>query len=504
VAGIGFELKRLFSKSGLAAAIRAYGYAGIVCTGPMLLGIILLAGAMIVARMGGASVHEQELLMAMLTYTLLFSLALTSIFSMSTTRCVADMLYVKRAEKIMPTFYGSITLLLAIGVIGYGIFLWFAGISLVYRCLCLILFALLIVVWTEINYLTAIKDYRSILLAFLVSLIGALISGTGLMILFSVSPVAAMLTGICCGYGIMSVWYFILLYQYFPEGKGSMFYFLRYLEKYPQLAFIGIFLTLGLFGHLVLMWFGPSGVQIQGLFYGAPSYDIPALIAFFSILITTINFTMSVEVRFYPHYRRYFGLFNEKGSISDIMEAEGQMLTTLQQELSYLAQKQVFTTLVFVVVGTILLPYLPLGFDSTMLGTYRVLCVGYGFYAIANSLMLIQLYFADNSGAMAGTAAFALLGNLATGLLLKAPAEYSGFGFVVGGAIFLLIAWIRLERYLNKLKYHVLSRQPVFARMENGWITRFCNKLDERAARREREQGRSTGAVKAAERQEEK
>ena len=213
---------------------------------------------------------------------------------------------------------------------------------------------------------------------------------------------------------------------------------------------------------------------------------------------------MSVEVRFYPHYRRYFGLFNEKGSISDIMEAEGQMLTTLQQELSYLAQKQVFTTLVFVVVGTILLPYLPLGFDSTMLGTYRVLCVGYGFYAIANSLMLIQLYFADNSGAMAGTAAFALLGNLATGLLLKAPAEYSGFGFVVGGAIFLLIAWIRLERYLNKLKYHVLSRQPVFARMENGWITRFCNKLDERAARREREQGRSTGAVKAAERQEEK
>lgn len=74
MAGIGFELKRLFSKSGLAAAIRAYGYAGIVCTGPMLLlGIILLAGAMIVARMGGASVHEQELLMAMLTYTLLFS-----------------------------------------------------------------------------------------------------------------------------------------------------------------------------------------------------------------------------------------------------------------------------------------------------------------------------------------------------------------------------------------------------------------------------------------------
>ena len=44
MAGIGFELKKLFSKKGLFALIRAYGYAGIVCTGPMLLGMVLLAG----------------------------------------------------------------------------------------------------------------------------------------------------------------------------------------------------------------------------------------------------------------------------------------------------------------------------------------------------------------------------------------------------------------------------------------------------------------------------
>ena len=31
MAGIGFELKKLFKKSGLAATARAYGYAGIIC-----------------------------------------------------------------------------------------------------------------------------------------------------------------------------------------------------------------------------------------------------------------------------------------------------------------------------------------------------------------------------------------------------------------------------------------------------------------------------------------
>ena len=44
MAGIGFELKKLFSRRGLFASFRAYGYAGIICTGPMLLGIVLLLG----------------------------------------------------------------------------------------------------------------------------------------------------------------------------------------------------------------------------------------------------------------------------------------------------------------------------------------------------------------------------------------------------------------------------------------------------------------------------
>ena len=34
MAGIGFELKKLFNRRGLFASFRAYGYAGVVCTGP--------------------------------------------------------------------------------------------------------------------------------------------------------------------------------------------------------------------------------------------------------------------------------------------------------------------------------------------------------------------------------------------------------------------------------------------------------------------------------------
>ena len=43
MAGIGFELKKLFRRKGMLAGLRAYGYAGIICTGPMLLGVLLLS-----------------------------------------------------------------------------------------------------------------------------------------------------------------------------------------------------------------------------------------------------------------------------------------------------------------------------------------------------------------------------------------------------------------------------------------------------------------------------
>ena len=52
MAGIGFELKKLFQKSGIASTAKAYGYAGIICTGPMLLGMGLPLSVIIPARQG--------------------------------------------------------------------------------------------------------------------------------------------------------------------------------------------------------------------------------------------------------------------------------------------------------------------------------------------------------------------------------------------------------------------------------------------------------------------
>ena len=146
--------------------MRAYGYAGIVCTGPMLLGVLLQVGILVLCGLWGVGRANQDLLVCMVTYTLLASLALTSFFSMPVTRFLADMLFAEREDEILPSFWGSNAVMLVAGTVLYGVFLLFSGATLLQGLLCLWLFNIMIVNWNGMSYLTAIKDYRGILCSF--------------------------------------------------------------------------------------------------------------------------------------------------------------------------------------------------------------------------------------------------------------------------------------------------------------------------------------------------
>lgn len=480
MAGIGFELKKLFAKKGLFALIRAYGYSGIICTGPMLLGMALLVGVKLIAMSSGMAHDSQELLNCMITYTLLASLMTTNVLSMVTTRYVADVLFVGDDGRVMPSFYGSIAIMLTGGGFLYAVFLHFSGVGIAYQLCCLVFYMELIVVWTQINYLTAVKDYRGIMLAFAASICGALLIGWLLVRVLHREAVLSLMISVIIGYGIMLVWYYKLLIEYFPECDSGSFDFLKWFDKYPQLAGVGTFIGIGLFAHLVLMWASPAGVQVKGLFYGAPIYDVSALMAFLSILITTINFVTSVEVKFYPKYRIYYGLYNKGGTLIDIQNAEKELISTLNRELGYTFAKQFFASVIFIVLGTLLIPRLPLGFTEEMLGIYRVLCVGYAFYSAGNCVMLMSLYFADNAGALVDTAIYAACSVIGTIITMHMDTRFYGFGFLVAGIVFTGISLTRVTLFTRKLSYHVISCQP-FTNVEiTGVMTRLSEKLEER------------------------
>ena len=478
MAGIGFELKKLFHRKGLVAMVRAYGYAGVICTGPMLLGILLQFGVLAVSGWWHVPRADQNLLVCMITYTLLASLVLTSFLSMPVTRFLADMLFEHHEETILPSFWGSTTLMLAVGAVLYAVFLLFSGATLMQGLLCLWLFLEMIVNWNAMSYLTAIKDYQGIMWSFVAAVVVAFLSACAMMAL-GLPQVESLLAAVAFGYGVMMVWDVVLLQRYFPQSSESPWTFLAWLDRFLPLALTGLLTTLGLFSHLVITWCGPLGVHVKGLFYGAPYYDVPALLAFLTILITTVNFVVSVEVNFYPKYRAYYALLNDGGTVKDIVVAEREMLAVLNRELYYTALKQLFVTAAVISLEKMVLGVLPLGFNDGMHGYFRVLCVGYALYAVGNTVLMILLYFTDYFGAVCCAAIFAGSATVLTVISQFVPVTLMGFGFLLGASAFLLAAVVRLAVFTDNLPYRVLGAQPIVATEKRGWFTKLGEALDE-------------------------
>ncbi len=205
MAGIGFELKKLFHRRGLMAMLRAYGYAGVICAGPMLLGVLLQFGVLIVSSWWQVGRPDRDLLVCMITYTLLASLVLTSFLSMPVTRFLADMLFDHDEKMILPSFWGSTGIMLVVGAVLYTVFLLFSGATLMQGALCLWLFLEMVVNWNAMSYLTAIKDYKSILYSFAAAVLVAFITSCVLLAL-ALPPVESLLFAVVLGYGVMLVW----------------------------------------------------------------------------------------------------------------------------------------------------------------------------------------------------------------------------------------------------------------------------------------------------------
>lgn len=478
MAGIGFELNKMFSKKGIFAKVSAYAYAGVITAGPTLLGIMMLLGLRVIGSYFNATEDELELLNGIVTYTLLLSLVLSNVFSLASTRYIADALYQNHKERVMPAFWGTTVTMLCIGTPLYLIFLLLSHVDLFYIFLAIVFFGELALVWTQMSLLSALKDYQSILKWFAISIMTSWVVGIVLIELHA-PIVATLLFSVCVAYGIMAFSYQRLLLRYFPEGMTTSMDVMRGWDRHPYLVITGIMMSIGLYGHIIIMWHSQLQQTVCGFIVCAPKYDIPSLLAFLTILVTLIRFVTSIEVNFYSRYRNYFGLLNEGGSLRDILQAEKEMRMVLINELSSTFTVQVFFTILMIVFGSLLLPSLPLGMDDDMLGIFRVLSIAYTFYSMGNCMVLLQLYFSDEKGAMISTSIFAGVTVVVSLITCFMDVRFTGMGFLLGSFAFTIASFVILRKYLNHLLYKVLRSQPVVVIERQSWITKKADAFRE-------------------------
>lgn len=462
MAGIGFELRRAIrSKQPLRRSGGLFS-AAFTCFGGMLIGIILLALIQLVSKTNGISQDTNELFMTYVTSTMFISMLVTSIISMSLSRFVSDMLYEEKSGEIMPSALGGAVFSMVVGALIYIPFIGISALALSDAVMLFLLFEALCLCWILMSYIGLLRDYRQITKAFFLALLfaGSIILVLGILRGMSLLWMIAVLI---IAYSIVDALLYRSLYKGFPHASGSMFTFLAWLKRYPTLVIISVTTEIGLLGHFWITWY-VSGESIvhKGLFASCPSYDFPAIVAYFCTIPAMIYFIALFETDFYEKYHYYVEALGNGGSTANVTKARNSMISSIRRGLHNFASIQIVSCLVFITINSKLLSVLNIGMTERMLQTYQMFCVGYSLYSIGNIFMLLQMYFVNEKRAVIPSSLFAAVTLISTYIGGKMNGHATGIGLCISSLVFLFVSAIQLVKCLNNLEYHILCENSVY------------------------------------------
>ena len=457
MAGIGFELRKLLQKESYFGLIQAYAYAGIISSGPWVLSIV---GILVVGFLSLGVVFPHAAIVEFqvsVTYLILSSLILTGFIQLGFTRFIADSLFLKQDDRVLPNYNGMLLLVTGIcGVCGMlAIFLFFSGMSVTYRILMLTGFVILCAIWVTTIFLSGMKQYKQIVMLFAlgytVTVVGALLLRTHGM--------EGLLLGFVIGHFVLLIGMVTLTLRTFSlQGSPVAFDFLRPGAMYTSLIWSGFLYNLAVWADKLMFWFYPDTSQgIIGPLRASLIYDFPIFLAYLAIIPGMAVFLVRIETDFVEYYEKFYDAVREGGSLDHIQNMRDNMLFTVRQGLFEIVKIQAIAVLLVFVLGEKLLDWL--GISSLYLPLLYVDVVAAGLQVVLLGILNIFFYL-DKRQIVVFLCTLFLFANIAlTALSLHLGANYYGYGFALSLLITVLTGMHLLSRKLDTLEYETFMLQ---------------------------------------------
>ncbi len=473
MAGVGFELKKLFTARTAAGHIKAYSYSAMITAGPFALMTSMVLAVQSLFVYYGIAEEASRIFVASVVYAFVFSQIFSAGFIMVLTRYLADSLSLGRFSDATASFFGMGAILTTLGAVAAGIFFWDKPLPLLTKWLGYLFFAELLLAWTESVYLSAVKRYSRLLVSYLAGVLLSIVLSWAFLEHSILQPEQSGLLAMDIGMGLINLLFLLCITEYFGMPKrGQNFAFLPYFERHWRLFFTATFYMLGLFIPNLIIWQGGWGVSVGGTYLYSPIYDVVTFYAFLSILPLMTMFVVKVETNFYERYAHYFAFITQKGNFREIDDARKDLLHTLWFELRHIVEFQLVFTLVALAVGNYLLSWS--GIDYNQVNMYNVLLFGAFFTGLLQLVYILLIYFDYQKSVLSLSLVF-FLSNFCFGLwgLYFGGAYSYGFTFFLASALSFIWAFIKLNHFAKRINYLVFCSQPVFYRPTNGYLTKF-------------------------------
>lgn len=448
MAGIGFTLRRLTEQDNLIGVVQGYVYAGIVTAGPWLFTIAAL-GLINVVALQFLGLDRLILFRLLVIYTFSFSLVLTAPVVIASTRYLSDLIYRKEVEAAPGVLMGSLCLALATQM---PLVIWFFGffvdLTPLERLAAICTYGLITGVWVVSVFLTAIKDYRTVSLAFGVGMAVALLAGTALMPWFGV---AGLLLGFDAGLAVILFALMARVLSEYPYPPDRPWAFLPYFRRYWDLCLAALIGNLALWIDKWVMWFSPEAVILAGQMRFYPLYDSGMFLAYLTMLPAMALFILQIETGFFQRYQSFFSTIQGHATLGRIQEAHQALVMVLFSGMRNMLVLQGALATLMVLTAPRLFDLLGSGYQT--LGIFRFGVIGSLFQVMIMFLITILSYFDLRRVNLMIQILFLILnGSCAVISLMAGPATY-GLGFVVAAGVTTVIAYTIVTERLMQLPY---------------------------------------------------
>lgn len=474
MAGIGFELKRLFNKDGIIHSVFAGLYATVVTIGPTIMVILTINLMYFLLPYVRIAWMQREVLSATILYVFIFSLIVSSPVNIILSRFCADKIYMEEYESILPALdMGNLILAVFTAVTGvpFGIAMYLkGGFSAGYVLVSYLFYAGLVFTFYCMTFITLLKEYKKITYSFLFSLILGILFSLAAVFWWNFSVVNGILCALAISFNLIAVLLMARIRNTFKKHNANNREVLSYFKKYWKLFGANLLYTLGIYSHNFVFWFlSPYQVIVAKVFLMAPVYDMVTYLAMLSNLSILVIFVVNVETKFHTAYKAYCeSIIGAAGK--DIIKAKNKMIEVLRRELLYIIQTQmIINVCVFVLVIAFASN---LGIGGRILTIYPVMSVAYMIIYLLQSLMIFQFYLDDAPGALLASLLF-LLGTVAGSLLsVSFTPVFAGAGVLFGAFLGFSTAFFRIRHKLIHLDEHIYCRGNISGIQMNKQLKR--------------------------------
>ncbi len=450
MAGIGFELKRLTNQDNLIGIFRAYTHATVVSAGPWLCTVLALA-FMYPLGAGEAALEQMNNFQIIVVYNFVASLIISAPVFMVVTRYLADCIHRKDLTSTPTLVIISIALVYLL-LLPFAVYYYFyyVEMDIVLRLNAVANLYLVSLIWILGVYVTALKDYKSVTLAFVVGM-------TIAVVISQFSPLSWGSNGTMTGFNIGLAWIgFSLLGRIFVEypykmvGKVNL---APYFSKYWDLAVGGILYNISIWIDKCVMWiFAPEAVTLPNKMTYYPHYDSAMFLAYLTVIPTMAIFIFSIETSFFLKYQKFYHDILTHKNLAKIIENQKKIVDVLIRSARNFFIVQGVCTVAVILAASRIFSWFEIPFLE--IGMFRIGVLASFFHIFALFEMVILAYFDCRKKMLAIQAIFLLSNGIFTYITIESGFSYYGFGYFFASLLTAAISSIVLYNHLRQLPYH--------------------------------------------------